>query len=197
MLNNIMYVTLYVTDQDKALRFYTEGLGLEKRVDYPGPEGRFLTVGVANSPVEIILWQGEPAFTPSGARQGPGSGLPRVRRPEAGVRVTPRPGGRLRGARTHGLPVRRPHHGARPGWQPHRAPPATLTWSCRRLTTRPAWPTPPGVGHATDSRPTSHRAPRRRRSPHLAAPYACVPARRRAQPRRSRPRRGVPPAGDR
>lgn len=61
MLNSIMYVTLYVTDQDKALSFYTEGLGLEKRVDYPGPEGRFLTVGVPNSPVEIILWQGEPA----------------------------------------------------------------------------------------------------------------------------------------
>ncbi|WP_406179603.1 VOC family protein [Streptomyces sp. NBC_01006] len=33
MLKNIMYVTLCVTDQDRALRFYTEQLGLEKRVD--------------------------------------------------------------------------------------------------------------------------------------------------------------------
>ena len=72
MLNNIMYVTLYVTDQDKALRFYTEGLGLEKRVDYPGPEGRFLTVGVANSPVEIILWQGEPALPQAEPGRVPG-----------------------------------------------------------------------------------------------------------------------------
>ncbi|MBT2382125.1 VOC family protein [Streptomyces sp. ISL-11] len=56
MLTNIMYVTLNVTDQDRALRFYAEQLGLEKRVDYPGPEGRFLTVGVPGSSVEIILW---------------------------------------------------------------------------------------------------------------------------------------------
>jgi catechol 2,3-dioxygenase-like lactoylglutathione lyase family enzyme len=63
MLNNIMYVTLYVTDQDKALGFYTDGLGLEKRVDYSGGDGRFLTVGVPNTPVEIILWPGDPAST--------------------------------------------------------------------------------------------------------------------------------------
>ncbi|GAA2651397.1 MULTISPECIES: VOC family protein [Nonomuraea] len=56
MLTNLMYVTVHVTDQDRALKFYTEGLGLEKRVDYPGPEGRFLTVGVAGSPVQILLW---------------------------------------------------------------------------------------------------------------------------------------------
>ncbi|MFG1681630.1 VOC family protein [Nonomuraea sp. NPDC049269] len=61
MLTNIMYVTVYVTDQDRALEFYTEGLGLEKRIDYPGPESRFLTVGVAGSPVEIVLWSHAPA----------------------------------------------------------------------------------------------------------------------------------------
>jgi catechol 2,3-dioxygenase-like lactoylglutathione lyase family enzyme len=49
MLTNIMYVTVDVTDQDRALKFYTEGLGLEKRIDHPGPEGRFLTVGVLGS----------------------------------------------------------------------------------------------------------------------------------------------------
>ncbi|MFJ9520989.1 glyoxalase [Kitasatospora sp. NPDC101801] len=41
-----MYVTLHVTDQERALRFCTERPGLEKRIDHPGPEGRFLTVGV-------------------------------------------------------------------------------------------------------------------------------------------------------
>jgi catechol 2,3-dioxygenase-like lactoylglutathione lyase family enzyme len=61
VLTNIMYVTVNVTDQDRALKFYTEGLGLDKRIDYPGPEGRFLTVGVGDSPVEIILWSHAPA----------------------------------------------------------------------------------------------------------------------------------------
>ncbi|WP_406858910.1 VOC family protein [Streptomyces sp. HUAS MG47] len=56
MLTTLMYVTVYVTDQDRALAFYTEGLGLEKRVDFPGPDGRFLTVGVPDSPVQILLW---------------------------------------------------------------------------------------------------------------------------------------------
>ncbi|MEV0353273.1 VOC family protein [Nonomuraea sp. NPDC050680] len=54
-------MTVNVTDQDRALKFYTEGLGLDKRIDYPGPEGRFLTVGVGDSPVEIILWSHAPA----------------------------------------------------------------------------------------------------------------------------------------
>ncbi|MEU3776338.1 VOC family protein [Streptomyces sp. NPDC032472] len=76
MLTNIMYVTLYVTDQERALSFYTEKLGLEKRVDYPGPEGRFLTVGVPGSPLEIILWPraaaaGQPAELRPGTTPGP------------------------------------------------------------------------------------------------------------------------------
>ncbi|MFI6999829.1 VOC family protein [Nocardia sp. NPDC050175] len=56
MLTNIMYTTIYVTDQDRALTFYTEALGMEKRIDAQGPGGRFLTVGVPGSPVGIILW---------------------------------------------------------------------------------------------------------------------------------------------
>ncbi|MBL1073743.1 VOC family protein [Nocardia sp. 2] len=66
MLNNIMFVTIYVTDQDRALEFYTEGLGLEKRIDFPGPEGRFLTVGVPNSSVQLILWHTAAADRPAG-----------------------------------------------------------------------------------------------------------------------------------
>ncbi|MFD6438042.1 VOC family protein [Streptomyces venezuelae] len=69
MLTNIMYVTIYVTDQDRALEFYTEGLGLEKRIDHPGPDGRFVTVGVPGSPVQINLWSqaaaaGQPVGVP-------------------------------------------------------------------------------------------------------------------------------------
>ncbi|GAA0413329.1 VOC family protein [Streptomyces luteireticuli] len=68
MLTNIMYVTLYVTDQERALGFYTEKLGLEKRVDFSGPDGRFLTVGVPGNPLEIILW---PHAASSGQPAGP------------------------------------------------------------------------------------------------------------------------------
>ncbi|MEU3564873.1 MULTISPECIES: VOC family protein [unclassified Kitasatospora] len=56
VLTDLMYVTLYVTDQDRALTFYTEQLGLEKRIDFPNPGGRFLTVGVPGTPVELLLW---------------------------------------------------------------------------------------------------------------------------------------------
>jgi catechol 2,3-dioxygenase-like lactoylglutathione lyase family enzyme len=72
MLNNVMYATLYVTDQDRALAFYTDGLGMEKRTDYPAPDGRFLTVGVPDGPVEVILWKGDPAptHTPEGVEPG-------------------------------------------------------------------------------------------------------------------------------
>ncbi|MEU6112749.1 VOC family protein [Streptomyces albidoflavus] len=41
MLNKIMYATVYVTDQDRALEFYTAALGLEKRLDFPGPDDAF------------------------------------------------------------------------------------------------------------------------------------------------------------
>lgn len=67
MLTNMMYATLYVTDQDEALTFYTESLGLKKGVDFPGPDGRFLTVGVPGSSTQIILWAGDPARGPQPA----------------------------------------------------------------------------------------------------------------------------------
>jgi catechol 2,3-dioxygenase-like lactoylglutathione lyase family enzyme len=56
MFSRIMYVTLFVSDQDKALEFYTNVLGFEKRVDYKGPEGRFLTIALDD--LEILLWPG-------------------------------------------------------------------------------------------------------------------------------------------
>ncbi|MEV6976729.1 VOC family protein [Kitasatospora sp. NPDC093806] len=72
MLTKVMYVTVYVTDQDRALRFYTEQLGLEKRIDYPGPDGRFLTVGAHGHPFEIILWP----HAASAGRPGEVAGTP-------------------------------------------------------------------------------------------------------------------------
>lgn len=46
MITEIRMVTLYVRDQEEALRFYTEKLGYEVRMDSPVKPGtRWLTVG--------------------------------------------------------------------------------------------------------------------------------------------------------
>lgn len=54
MFSKIMYVTLFVTDQDRVLNFYTTMFGFEKRVDYTGPEGRFLTIAFKGQNFEVI-----------------------------------------------------------------------------------------------------------------------------------------------
>jgi catechol 2,3-dioxygenase-like lactoylglutathione lyase family enzyme len=54
VLKNLMYVTVYVSDQSRSLTFYTEQLGLEKRIDAQRREGRFLTVAPEASSVEIV-----------------------------------------------------------------------------------------------------------------------------------------------
>ena len=62
MLKKVVYVALLVSDQDKALDFYTNVIGLEKRGDFPTPDGpRFLTVGVEGQDFELVLWPGTPA----------------------------------------------------------------------------------------------------------------------------------------
>lgn len=59
MLKKAVYVAMLVSDQDKALDFYTNVIGLEKRGDYPTPDGpRFLTVGVKGQDCELVLWPG-------------------------------------------------------------------------------------------------------------------------------------------
>ncbi len=62
MLRNVPYVELMVSDQDKALDFYTKVIGFERRIDAPTPIGpRFLTVGVPGQDFELVLWPGTPA----------------------------------------------------------------------------------------------------------------------------------------
>jgi predicted enzyme related to lactoylglutathione lyase len=57
----VPYVALLVSDQDKALDFYTNVIGLEKRGDFPTPDGpRFLTVGVKGQDFDLVLWPGTP-----------------------------------------------------------------------------------------------------------------------------------------
>lgn len=49
-------ITVAVTDQDEALRWFTEKLGLQKRVDRQGEGIRFLTVSPRNQPdLQVIL----------------------------------------------------------------------------------------------------------------------------------------------
>jgi predicted enzyme related to lactoylglutathione lyase len=68
MLKKVVYVALMVSDQDQALGFYTNAVGLEKRGDYPTPAGpRFLTVGVKGQDFELVLWPGTPAKGEAGS----------------------------------------------------------------------------------------------------------------------------------
>ena len=61
MLDKIVYISVFVSDQDRALDYYTKLLGFEKRVDAPTPDGpRFLTVGLAGQAFELVLWPGTP-----------------------------------------------------------------------------------------------------------------------------------------
>ena len=61
MLKKVVYVAVLVSDQDKALDFYTNVIGLEQRGDFPTPSGpRFLTVGVKGQDFELVLWPGTP-----------------------------------------------------------------------------------------------------------------------------------------
>jgi predicted enzyme related to lactoylglutathione lyase len=68
MVTQIAYITVLVRDQDEALRFYTEKLGMEKREeDTSIPDSRWLTVAPKN--------QKEVAFT---LRKADGAELERV-----------------------------------------------------------------------------------------------------------------------
>jgi catechol 2,3-dioxygenase-like lactoylglutathione lyase family enzyme len=119
MLKNLMFATIYVSDQDRALAFYTDRLGLEKGVDNPTPEGRFLTVAPADTSVQIVLWPGNP-----------GQPGPAVDAAEPGIlagaifleaddlrkefEVLPVSRRRVRATGARGLRVRGPCHGAGP-----------------------------------------------------------------------------------
>lgn len=77
MLEKVFYTSVLVTDQDRALDFYTNALGLEKRAENPTPDGpRFLTVGVAGDDFQLVLWPGTP-----------GQAVPAMGRPPASITI--------------------------------------------------------------------------------------------------------------
>jgi catechol 2,3-dioxygenase-like lactoylglutathione lyase family enzyme len=55
VINRLSHVTVYVLDQDRALKFYTETLGFEVRTDTTLDGFRWLTVGPKNQPDVAIL----------------------------------------------------------------------------------------------------------------------------------------------
>lgn len=55
MIDRLRHVTVIVRDQDAALRFYSEILGMEVREDRRMGEFRWLTVAPANGDVAIVL----------------------------------------------------------------------------------------------------------------------------------------------
>jgi predicted enzyme related to lactoylglutathione lyase len=61
MLQKVVYVTVFVKSQDKALDFYTNVLGFQKRADVPKSDGpRFLAVGLEGQDLLLVLWPGTP-----------------------------------------------------------------------------------------------------------------------------------------
>ena len=55
MVIKLKLSSIFVEDQNKALKFYTEILGFEKKVDVPVGEHAWLTVGHKKSEFELLL----------------------------------------------------------------------------------------------------------------------------------------------
>lgn len=71
MMEKATHVPIVVRDQDQALKFYTEVLGLEKRQDYQqAGKPRWLTVAPKGQELELIVVKGEYKVDP---RAPPGS----------------------------------------------------------------------------------------------------------------------------
>lgn len=61
MLKEIAYTTVFVSDQDAALDWYTNVLGLKKRLENKTVDGpRFLTVGLEGQDFQLVIWPGTP-----------------------------------------------------------------------------------------------------------------------------------------
>jgi predicted enzyme related to lactoylglutathione lyase len=59
VIEKVTHVPIVVSNQEKALEFYTKVLGLEKRADYQLPGNpRWLTVAPKGQDLELILYEG-------------------------------------------------------------------------------------------------------------------------------------------
>ncbi len=70
-VNKIANVIIPVVDQDRAVQFYTESLGLEKRVDVPmGDAGRWIEVAPSGADTPIAICPPGPNTTAGGKDTG-------------------------------------------------------------------------------------------------------------------------------
>src|SRR2546427_6217296 len=89
MIEKLTHVPIVVSDQEKALKFYTEVLGFEKRADYQNPGSpRWLTVAPKGTDVEMILFEGkyklDPRAPPEAGSGGEHRGVKKKKFPEDG-----------------------------------------------------------------------------------------------------------------
>lgn len=70
MITRLSHITIFVTDQNEALMFYTEKLGFEKRMDATFGGFRWLTVAPAGQKeVELVLLETRAMFDPASAEK--------------------------------------------------------------------------------------------------------------------------------
>jgi predicted enzyme related to lactoylglutathione lyase len=70
-VSKLANVIIPVSDQDRALEFYTETLGLEKRVDVPFGDGsRWIEVAPTGADTPIAICPPGPNVTPGGKETG-------------------------------------------------------------------------------------------------------------------------------
>jgi predicted enzyme related to lactoylglutathione lyase len=70
-ISKLANVIIPVADQDRAVEFYIEKLGLEKRVELPfGPDFRWIEVAPAEADTAIALCPPGPGVTPGGKQTG-------------------------------------------------------------------------------------------------------------------------------
>jgi predicted enzyme related to lactoylglutathione lyase len=70
-VSKLANVIVPVADQDRALQFYTEALGLEKRVDVPFGDGaRWIEVAPSGADTAIAICPPGPAVTAGGKDTG-------------------------------------------------------------------------------------------------------------------------------
>jgi predicted enzyme related to lactoylglutathione lyase len=70
-VTRVANVIIPVADQDRALKFYTESLGLEKRVDAPfGPGNRWIEVAPHGADTPIAICPPGPNVTAGGKNTG-------------------------------------------------------------------------------------------------------------------------------
>jgi catechol 2,3-dioxygenase-like lactoylglutathione lyase family enzyme len=67
MIRGVKFASVPVTDQDRALKFYTESLGFRLMTDQPfSPEQRWIELGVPGAETRVVLFRFGEELKPGG-----------------------------------------------------------------------------------------------------------------------------------